>query len=400
MIRRPPRSTLSSSSAASDVYKRQDQVRLTEYDHRVRNAKLKNQARVGWTKSLYSTGEGEKGLVGEEEAPPCWRQLLAQSLQEHPEQELSTQDLRALYSLDPWAGITNLAEMQDEAVVEWTHLLTQEAKASLPADAVERLSKLMPKPKTHDNLTRCLTELLACGEVSSVPPCVLEVGTERALYQGLREWAELLPADANDHVALDLLAQVQRRLQASMTNAQTWLDHDAPRAHCQRKLGLDLLLLEAAEQHIQTQIFQSANDHTPEDRVRLTIQGFASVCMLPEIASSRHQQARANVSTCPQGEDVELDVLIDRLHESHQCFNAALSKVVLGEGTWSQQLQHLDLLQTAWQDFSQAEQRVSRAQENEQAHYHDHGTDQLGPTACAGMAMIRAVDLALGPRYG
>src|SRR5664280_3752554 len=54
MIRRPPRSTLSSSSAASDVYKRQAVERLLDGQH----------VRVGGGLLDEALGTGGKGVVG------------------------------------------------------------------------------------------------------------------------------------------------------------------------------------------------------------------------------------------------------------------------------------------------------------------------------------------------
>ena len=73
MIRRPPRSTLDRSSAASDVYKRQDYFRWDTQEEKARNlVDLKNfHGELGWKLLLnshtYLEKDGEKiGLIGVE----------------------------------------------------------------------------------------------------------------------------------------------------------------------------------------------------------------------------------------------------------------------------------------------------------------------------------------------
>src|SRR5665648_850951 len=55
--RRPPRSTLSSSSAASDVYKRQDRGRSQRKPDRSRQAAPRPQGHRRWTLSLIHISE-------------------------------------------------------------------------------------------------------------------------------------------------------------------------------------------------------------------------------------------------------------------------------------------------------------------------------------------------------
>eukprot|EP00656_Telonema_subtile_P013576 TRINITY_DN1689_c0_g1_i5.p1 TRINITY_DN1689_c0_g1~~TRINITY_DN1689_c0_g1_i5.p1 ORF type:complete len:136 (-),score=7.99 TRINITY_DN1689_c0_g1_i5:934-1341(-) len=59
MIRRPPRSTLSSSSAASDVYKRQYQRRVRE---KIRAPCRRNARRIGWTAIMETTQRSSRSF--------------------------------------------------------------------------------------------------------------------------------------------------------------------------------------------------------------------------------------------------------------------------------------------------------------------------------------------------
>eukprot|EP00658_Telonema_sp_P-2_P042441 TRINITY_DN30476_c0_g1_i1.p1 TRINITY_DN30476_c0_g1~~TRINITY_DN30476_c0_g1_i1.p1 ORF type:complete len:131 (+),score=38.02 TRINITY_DN30476_c0_g1_i1:126-518(+) len=81
MIRRPPRSTLSSSSAASDVYKRQDELAAVGEKWKEVSANSMASA-VQIPTGVYSGLLGQKSEMGSEELVRAWNTLRSELVNE------------------------------------------------------------------------------------------------------------------------------------------------------------------------------------------------------------------------------------------------------------------------------------------------------------------------------
>src|SRR5665648_1239721 len=163
MIRRPPRSTLSSSSAASDVYKRQPQA-VRDVFRAVRASEIDPPGRVGVAVQVpcgvlgperAERQQALRGIRGSEESRACYPGVLvtlARALEDGPVTHTEPQPAGAVAATGHLAGgqVPATADLRTRVGDEEGH---PRAASLTPAFAVAR-AELAQQPRTRERRRR------------------------------------------------------------------------------------------------------------------------------------------------------------------------------------------------------------------------------------------------------